>query len=1059
MGLPLLTRFMHRGVHPEQAAEETDAPNSETEASEQPHWIRGVHICTAVSSAVLVLNVILLIIAAVRASRDNDDPGLPSFEVIYDGSCAITKRWDTALHLLINILSTAILAASNYTMQTLVAPSREEVDEEHNKGRWLDIGTPSTRNLFVVGRYRVWLWAVLLITATPFHLLYNSVVFGALATNEWSVVIAASDLDPANILNYTTQGLADCFDVVGMSWATFAAYLSNGTYKKVDAEACYELTTTERSHGLRLVVGLSNDLSVADGGDLAFVNSDSAGVVLPPPTRIPGTLFSQPTWVFTLPANDGTVSYNVDNFTLSDCTSRGNVVSSETACADAKSLATWLDNWRPQWLEDINRTNASKWYTTNDCLIIETDDRCKLVYNLPLCLVVIGAAVVKVAAMFLAAKLDRARTAPLLTVGDAVASFMSQPDPTTLGQCWITRHGVQGGMWNSSTPTPGGERLRPRRLWIRASSLRRWMLTLFSCGATMGVGIYLLVVAARHLGPFKDWWTEYGFGEYSKSNYAIVDLEGLASAPTIASVLVANTPQFAVTVSYYFYNNVLTTMLAASEYDSYGVKRRGLRLSWPKKGTAQRSTYWLSIPYKYSVPLLVIYMALHWTISQSLFYVQVVPYDVNLQISGDGASSYLSYSPIAILISILLGALMVAGLLLLAFCRRYRSLLPLAGSCSVAISAACHLGVDEDLGTAALGEVIWGETGTFPEGVVADDGECDLFPAHSPSKAALRAILAEDIRYESDKKPVHHLRGGAPECPRYLVRKNRLEATERSLKALHTSQQSISAAISTLHQEILAEATETAIPNAHAHQQSASYLNCFRGTNWRRTRIACSMFLIQQLSGIALYAQALYFLGIRGFSMQPSFQLALGGFGAGVLGNVLSWLAMKYIGRRPMLFTGTLINLAILLAVGVAGVFSTRKAAMLYIANMINFVQLIYAPTIGAVSWSISGEISSVALRAKSQSLYTLTNAVTNWLFNFITPYLINSGQADLGDNAAVVWAALTSIAAVWVWFEVPETRICRLPSWIVRFKIVCPRGGFRWLNEASQRRRRRFRF
>jgi hypothetical protein len=35
---------------------------------------------------------------------------------------------------------------------------------------------------------------------------YNSVVFGALATKEWSVVIAASDLDPANILNYTTQG-------------------------------------------------------------------------------------------------------------------------------------------------------------------------------------------------------------------------------------------------------------------------------------------------------------------------------------------------------------------------------------------------------------------------------------------------------------------------------------------------------------------------------------------------------------------------------------------------------------------------------------------------------------------------------------------------------------------------------------------------------------------------------------------------------------------------------------------------------------------------------------
>ncbi|KAL3455810.1 general substrate transporter [Aspergillus heterothallicus] len=255
-----------------------------------------------------------------------------------------------------------------------------------------------------------------------------------------------------------------------------------------------------------------------------------------------------------------------------------------------------------------------------------------------------------------------------------------------------------------------------------------------------------------------------------------------------------------------------------------------------------------------------------------------------------------------------------------------------------------------------------------------------------------------------------------PESPRYLVRKGKLDAAAKSLKALHTSQYDISAAVSSLEQEVLTEATSS-------QTSEQSYLDCFRGPNWRRTRIACSMFLIQQFSGIALYAQALYFLGISGFDLQLSFQLALGGFGAGLLGNVISWFAMGYIGRRPMLFTGTLINLAILLTVGIAGIFSTHKSAMLYIAIIINFIQLIYAPTIGAVSWSISGEISSVTLRAKTQSLCTLTNAISNWLFNFITPYLINNDQANLGGKAAFVWAALTALAAVWVWFEVPETK------------------------------------
>jgi hypothetical protein len=99
-----------------------------------------------------------------------------------------------------------------------------------------------------------------------------------------------------------------------------------------------------------------------------------------------------------------------------------------------------------------------------------------------------------------------------------------------------------------------------------------------------------------------------------------------------------------------------------------------------------------------------------------------VPYDVNLQIDADGAASHLAYSPVAILVSIILGGIMITGLLGMALFRRYRSILPLSGSCSIAISAACHVGVDEDPATAALGEVMWGVTGAFPEGVEALDG-------------------------------------------------------------------------------------------------------------------------------------------------------------------------------------------------------------------------------------------------------------------------------------------------------------------------------------------------
>ena len=98
-------------------------------------------------------------------------------------------------------------------------------------------------------------------------------------------------------------------------------------------------------------------------------------------------------------------------------------------------------------------------------------------------------------------------------------------------------------------------------------------------------------------------------------------------------------------------------------------------------------------------------------------------------------------------------------------------------------------------------------------------------------------------------------------------------------------------------------------------------------------------------------------------------------------------------------------------------------AALYYIGYVMNFAQLFYAPTVGAVSWTISAETSSVRLRAKTQSLGTITNALSSWAMNFVTPYLINIDTANLGGKAAFVWAGLCVITFFWAWLEVPEFR------------------------------------
>ena len=146
------------------------------------------------------------------------------------------------------------------------------------------------------------------------------------------------------------------------------------------------------------------------------------------------------------------------------------------------------------------------------------------------------------------------------------------------------------------------------------------------------------------------------------------------------------------------------------------------------------------------------------------------------------------------------------------------------------------------------------------------------------------------------------------------------------------------------------------------------------------------------------------------------------GFELELIANISAWFLMSYFGRRSMILTGICLNMALLLSVGIAGCFE-NKHALLTIGVTVDLANLFYAPTIGATTWAVSAEVSSPRLRQKTQSLCTAVNALSQWLFAFITPYLINTDEADLGGKAAFVWAGLCIVGLIWAWFELPEIK------------------------------------
>ena len=202
-------------------------------------WKGGVVFCFGLATFVLVLNVVLTIYAATKSSTSFHDVQTIS-GTVYQGQCSTARQWNTGIHFMINALSTLLLGASNYCMQSLGSPSREDIDRAHSRKVWLDIGIPSIRNLRTLGRRQVILWSLLALTSLPIHLLYNSTVFSTVGTNEYNVVIASSQNTSFPLdSTWTPPNYNGCFEYyTGLSIQDFPTTKDGQYWQRLSNQEC-----------------------------------------------------------------------------------------------------------------------------------------------------------------------------------------------------------------------------------------------------------------------------------------------------------------------------------------------------------------------------------------------------------------------------------------------------------------------------------------------------------------------------------------------------------------------------------------------------------------------------------------------------------------------------------------------------------------------------------------------------------------------------------------------------------------------------------------------------
>lgn len=273
-----------------------------------------------------------------------------------------------------------------------------------------------------------------------------------------------------------------------------------------------------------------------------------------------------------------------------------------------------------------------------------------------------------------------------------------------------------------------------------------------------------------------------------------------------------------------------------------------------------------------------------------------------------------------------------------------------------------------------------------------------------------------------------------PESPYWLVVKGKTDKAASSLRKLSAPYEDLGARLQQIQDSIDEERRYSEV--------QATYTECFRGTNWRRTRIILVCMYLPQVVGAVLASNAPYFLNQTGLSSKTVTLMMQISIVVTILASLLNIVAMMRFRHRPLIFSGILVCCAAYLTMGVAACFPASDKSLLAIGLALQCTGIAFGPTVGT-GFAVAGEVSAIRLRAKSQGIAFGWQAIVSTVWTIVLPYMFNKDQGNMGGHLGWVFFGMAVVVAVIVYYDVPGTKGRTFAELDVMFERKVPARHF----------------